>query len=245
MVTAIFPFVIGHFPNVHWSSYLAVRTFLSLPVSVIYLSTTGGWTSPSTTTMLTTTTTMARSSLDGATTISTSSPIPWISLGAGVSIGVLSNVSRVASVFGCQELEAFGAGCAGFIGNILHAEYIATMAIFAYLFFGEVVTRVELIGAIVIGGAVVGVTLVKAWRQKRNEQRHSAMSGAEMHGDAGGERKDQKVAKGIELKEGNRNLEMEEMRTRDDEAGKAREKRPDAKRERASSEETWPLLESG
>ena len=104
-------------------------------------------------------------------TSSSSSAIPWTSIAAGVSIGVISNIARVASVFGCQELEAFGSGCAGVVGNILHAQYIAMMAVFAYVFFGETMTTVELIGACVIGGAVIGVTGVKALRQRGVEKR--------------------------------------------------------------------------
>ena len=142
------------------------------------------------------------STLNAATTATTFSPIPWRSLGAGLLGGVLTNVFRVASVFGCQELEKFGAGCAGVIGNILYAEYIANMAIFDYLFFGEVMTEVELIGAIVIGGAVIGVTLVKAGRQRRDERRQSAITGAEVDDcDGSEESEDEKDTKGKDSKE--------------------------------------------
>ena len=189
---------------------------------------------------------MAPWSLNAATATTTvSSSIPWSSLGAGISIGVLTNVFRVASVFGCQELEAFSVGCAGVIGNILYAQYIANMTIFAYLFFGEVLTRVELIGAIVIGGAVVGVTLVKACRQKRNEQRHSAITGAEKDSDAGEERRAEIDKDGIELKEWKPDWEKEEIGMKDDEEGNAHEKHTDLQRNLASIEETLPLLESG
>ena len=199
--TAVYPFIIGHFPQVHWSSYLAIRTSLSIPVSIVYLSATGGWASP----MMTM---MAPFLLNAATTATTSSSIPWISLSAGISIGILTNILRVASVYGCQELEAFRVGCAGIIGNIIYAEYIANTAIFAYLFFGEVMMKMELIGAIVIGGAVVGVTLVKAWRQRRDERRRSVKD-AEVDGDAGKDREDEKDAKGIHLKEWNEDWKKE------------------------------------
>ena len=79
---------------------------------------------------------------------------------------MISNLFRATSVFACQELESVGPGCAGIIGNILHAEYIAMTALLAFAFFAEKLAPVETIGASIIGGAVVGVTAVKAVKQK-------------------------------------------------------------------------------
>ena len=73
----------------------------------------------------------------------------------------------MASLVGCQELEAFGAGCAGILGNVLNAVYIVILALFAFLFFGEIMTPVEIGGAALIGGAVLAITAIKAWRRKK------------------------------------------------------------------------------
>ena len=93
------------------------------------------------------------------------STTPWLSVGAGILIGVVTNVHRATSVFACQELEAYGSGSAGVVGNILHAEYIAIMAFFALAFFGEKMSAQEIIGAAVIGASIIGVTGVKTMRR--------------------------------------------------------------------------------
>ena len=111
----------------------------------------------------------------------------WAAIIASIMIGMISNLFRMTSVLACQELESVGAGFAGIIGNILHAEYIAMSALFAFAFFGENLAPVEIVGALIIGGAVVGVTVVKAVKQKCLTKGEVGDGGAGSAGGGGGE----------------------------------------------------------
>ena len=83
-------------------------------------------------------------------------------------MGLINNIYRVSAVFGCQELEASGTGNAGIIANILDAGFIVITAIFAFLFFGEIMSSVEILGACFIGAAAMIITAAKAWRSRRD-----------------------------------------------------------------------------
>ena len=80
------------------------------------------------------------------------------------------------TVFACPPyecescIEFFAVGTAGLLGNVLNAVYIAILALASFIFFGEVMTPVETVGAALIAGAVIFITGVKAWRKKRNRK---------------------------------------------------------------------------
>merc|ERR1712228_609060 len=159
----------GYFPHVHWSSYLSFRTGLTFPVTIIYLTATGGWEEePCSTTQPLHVTRSYGATFPRARSSLSASVTPWLAIVSALSIGPISNVYRVASIFGCQELEMFGAGCAGVLGNVLNAVYIAVLALYAFLFFGEIMTPLEIIGASLVSGAVLGATAIKAWRRKKS-----------------------------------------------------------------------------
>ena len=144
----------------------------------------------------------------------TSPPIEWSAIVASVVTGVVSNLFRVTCVYACHALESYETGCAGIIGNILHAEYIAMVALLALAFFGEVMATMELIGASVIGGAIIGVAVVKALRQKWEKKRRDV--GAEKDEE---ETKDAKDGAG-EKWAAEEDVELENVRGRKDDGGK-------------------------
>ena len=97
-------------------------------------------------------------------------PPLWISLLASCLIGVITNIYRATSVFACQELEQFAIGSAGIVGNIINSSYIIFHALYGYLFFGEVMTKMSTVGAFVISLAIILVTVVRMARGMNNGQ---------------------------------------------------------------------------
>ena len=82
----------------------------------------------------------------------------------------MANIYRVASIYGCKELESFGTGSAGIVGNLLSPIYIVMVGIFAFCFFGEEMTPLEICGAALIGGVVLANTAIKACRRLSDEE---------------------------------------------------------------------------
>ena len=104
-----------------------------------------------------------------ATSTSTAS-IPWIPILSALFIGPLTNIYRITSVYGCNELESFGPGSAGIMGNLLSPIQIIMTALFSFCFFGEEMTPLEIGGASLIGGIVPAITAIKAWRRIKGEE---------------------------------------------------------------------------
>ena len=85
-------FIIGHFPYVHWSTYLFTRTVALGIAVVIYLivgikqqqKTAHGMLYPK---------------MDA-----------WVSVLGALMVGLIANVYRISQVYGCQEFEKFGKG---------------------------------------------------------------------------------------------------------------------------------------
>ena len=171
LVSATVPFVIGYFPDVHWSSYLSVWTLFTSPVAVVYLCITQGWNNYSLT------------SLAGTSIATSTSTIPWIPMLSALSIGVLTNIYRITSIYGCNELESFGPSSAGIIANLLSPIQIIMTALFAFCFFAEKMTPLEVGGACLIGGVVPVITIIKAWRRINGEGEEDEEEIREIEGD--------------------------------------------------------------
>ena len=70
----------------------------------------------------------------------------WVSLAAALLTGPMAVICRVTHVFGCQELAAYTPGAAGLVGNLIHALFVPLAACYAYLFFGEIMTPLNMVG---------------------------------------------------------------------------------------------------
>ena len=77
-------------------------------------------------------------------------------------LGPIANIERVTSVYACQELEEYGRGNAGTIGNIMNTGYIPLTVLFSYLLFGEKMSVLATIGGALVAAAILIVAGVKA-----------------------------------------------------------------------------------
>ena len=96
---------------------------------------------------------------------------PWIPIVSALFIGPMTNIYRVTSLYGCNELEAFGPGSAGILGNLLSPIYIIMVGLFAFCFFGELMTPLEIGGACLISSVIPIITAIKAWRKIKEEKK--------------------------------------------------------------------------
>ena len=88
----------------------------------------------------------------------------WIPLVSAILMGPFANINQMVQVLASQELEGFDEGCAGIIGNMINILDIPCNAIYAYLFFGEVMEPLEYAGGAIICLAIFIVTAAKAKR---------------------------------------------------------------------------------
>lgn len=166
---ALICFIIGHYPLVHWTTYLLTRTlafgiFASIYILVMHYglhesSTEAQLLFPERRSMF------LPKREEQRLQQGQNQPNPpelWVSVTAAITVGFLSNVYQTASVYGCQEFEKFGKGNAGPIGSIFNTGHIVFSAIYAYLFFGEVMNGWAVLGAGLVVVAVVFVTIIKA-----------------------------------------------------------------------------------
>ena len=86
----------------------------------------------------------------------------WISISAALTLGPIANIYRVTSVYACHEFEKYNEGSAGVIGNIMNTSCIPLTAIFAFIFYGEVMKPIEFIGSAIVCVAILIVTGGKA-----------------------------------------------------------------------------------
>ena len=177
-------FVIGLFPHIHWSTYLASRTFFLGLFSLIYLCATYGWQPKEVD--FATDMRMPSFKIDGDSNsddiIHGLQPV-WISMIAAFMVGPIACTFRVTSVFGCQELEEYTEGSAGIIGNLINTAYIPISALYAYVFFDELLMPLDYFGALLIGFAILviaGVKMIKLFGTK-----HAAEEGDGEPGEKG------------------------------------------------------------
>ena len=85
-------------------------------------------------------------------------------------MGPFANINRAVQVLASQELEGFDVGCAGIIGNLINILDIPCNAIYAYLFFSEVMEPLEYAGGAIICFAILITTASKAKRHIDGEK---------------------------------------------------------------------------
>ena len=107
-------YIIGYYSTVHWSSFISLRAALSGLAALFALTVTSSWPSVFQCPFC---------KFDGDGDALPSAPRTAIAGGRGV--GINANIYRVASVYGCRELENYGAGTAGIVGNIIKTTSIA------------------------------------------------------------------------------------------------------------------------
>ena len=86
-------------------------------------------------------------------------------------LGPLANLCRVTCICACHELEKYGARAAGIIGNVINASCVPLTAIFAYFYFGDLMTPMEFAGSALVCVAVLMVTGGKAVRHVKGGQK--------------------------------------------------------------------------
>ena len=152
----------------HWTTYIGTRTCCTAIVAAIGLTATGHWThSPPLH--------LQEHQVSGG-----ERQLMANSIMASLVYGIMTNVFRTSSVFGCQELEMFAVGTAGVLGSIVKVATLAVSACYAYLYFGEVMTPMAITGAVLISCAilmVVGVRLLRSTLkiEKKEEDEKSTL----------------------------------------------------------------------
>ena len=158
---ASYSFVLGYYSHIHWSTYVASRTFFVGLFTLFYFCLTHGWTAKNASNAE-----ASISSYDGPNDHSTYigfQPL-WISMMAALLTGPIGCICRVTQVFGCHELEDYAPGCAGIVGNLIHACQVPLTAFYAFLFYGEIMTPLNMVGAALVTLSIVTIAIAKMVR---------------------------------------------------------------------------------
>jgi drug/metabolite transporter (DMT)-like permease len=129
------PFLMATCSHIHWSSFILLRNFMGIILSAAYLTFSGGWVQRS--------------------------DAPIMMYLTNIALGTFYNLARICKVNAVHEWDQVSPGFAGLMGNLIFTSRIPFMLFFGYIFYGEVITWIDGVGAAVIFISIISIAIVK------------------------------------------------------------------------------------
>jgi drug/metabolite transporter (DMT)-like permease len=86
-----------------------------------------------------------------------------------IALGIFYNIMRICNVNAAYELDQVSSAFTKFMGNLIHTLCIPFMVFYSYIFYGEVLTWIDGVGAAVIFVSIISIAIIKFKLEKDAE----------------------------------------------------------------------------